>query len=251
MMKKTWTLLFSCLAFTASAEGEAQLPTYYAGDTVTVTYHIPGAFGDITAGSIEFFHDESAFELVGAKWELDNLFIKDVNLEKKQGVFAFKNPKSILNEVFTVTYLVREDAVGGEYEFTATLQLQDNQSPPYTIPVDLSYVVAITERAADDEFTTALFVEKAGAVGDTLSEDTYHAINEALTVYNALTEEEKAEVTDAYRQLCKVINSYNDEASAQNDVARSVTGMAFGIIRDAFSFLAELVTLITRSIFKK
>ncbi len=244
----TVALFLGSLALTASAESDRV--TYYQGDTVTVTYYIPGAFGDIKSGSIEFFHDESAFELVDAKWELESLFIKDVNLENRRGVFAFKTARSVFDKVFTATYLVREDAAAGTYEFTANLQLQDNQSPAYTVPVDLSHSIEIVERASDDEYTPVRFNECIKSIDRSSGEQKLTAITEALDVYNALTDDEKAAASADYVTLRDAINSYNEEATMHNDTHRSATAVAYGTISQAFIFLSELVMLIVRTIFK-
>lgn len=254
MMKKvsilllTVALLLGSLALTASAESDKA--TYYRGDTVTVTYYLPYSYGDIKSGSIEFFHDESAFELVDAKWELDSLFIKDVNLDNQRGVFAFKTARSVFDKVFTATYLVREDAAAGAYEFTANLQLQDNQSPAYTVQDTLTHSIEIVERASDDEYTPIRFNECVKSIDRSTGEQKLVFITEALSVYNALTDEEKAEASADYAVLRDAINSYNEEANSINEVHRNATSVAFGTISQAFIFLSELVTLIIRTIFK-
>ena len=244
----TVSLLFSCLAFTASAAEEADTACY-AGDTITVTYYLPGAFGDISAGSIAFTHDETAFELVEAKWELQNLFIKDVNAEKMQGVFAFKTPKGISGKIFTATYLVKKDAEAGLYEFSADLQLQDSASSNQFFT--LAKTVEIIERNENDEYTVEVFSNMVHTIDPAMSENALVSITEALEVYNALTEDEKAEAQRDYELLLNRINDYNEQASTHNQIARSTITVAFGTVSRAFTFLSELVTLIVRTIFKK
>ena len=256
MMKKLWillftaTLLFTCLALTASAEGAADKEECYAGDTVTVTYYVPEHYYDIKSGSVEFSFDEAAFDLVSAKWEIENLFIKDVRLEDRRGVFALQSSKTVTGKVFSATYRIHEDAAAGTYEFPITLQLQDAQNPPITTRVELNAVVQIVEHQLDDEYTVELFGDRVRSIKNYCSPEMLDDINEALALYNNLTPDEKKEAIGYYEELCGKIDAYNEQANAFNNETEQTTSAAFGILTQAFSFLSEMVTLIIRTFFR-
>ena len=111
------------------------------------------------------------------------------------------------------------------------------------------YTVEIVERAADDEYTVDLFRDRVSVINDTVGEDTLTAINEALVVYNALTDDEKREAEGDYKVLQKYVGSYNKQANEHNRAAQTATSVAFNTISQTFSFLRELVTLIMRNLF--
>ena len=242
-------IVFSAACISVAADESVDEQSVLPGQTVTVVFALPREYTNVKSGALIYEFDESVFELVegSAKWMLSSLFIKDVNTETKEAIFAFSGTKAVSGGVFTMTLKVREDAPVGEYKASVTVNLNQGE---YVI--DILNVISVVEEKVelDDPTTPADFGAAVKALdGLSSAEDTYTALSDAVAKYNALTSWEKEEAAEDYAQLLLKIEAYNNSADAVNGEAQSTLEVAFSAISGVFAYLSRLLKAFVQMIF--
>jgi hypothetical protein len=76
---------------------------------------------------------------------------------------------------------------------------------------------------------------------------TYIRLRNALEIYSMLTEEEKAEVSDAYATLIKAVEAYNNRAETANSELAEASETSFSaIVTFNLAFLSALWFLLKK-----
>ena len=242
-------IVLSTVCIVASADEYIKEEEALRGTTVTVVFAVPGEYANVKSGALVYDFDEVAFELVegSAKWMLSSWFIKDVNVEKKEAIFAFTGAKTVSGNLFTMTLKVKEDAAFGDYKISAVINLNQGE-----YMIDALNVISIVEEQVefDDPTTPADFAAVVGKLeGAAVTEDTYTVIADAVAKYNALTSWEKEEAADDYAKLLVEIEAYNNAADTVNEQAQNTLEVAFSAISGAFAYLSKLLKAFVQMIF--
>ena len=243
----TVVTLFGVMAMSVSAESPEAV-VCNPGDTIVITFSLSEEYQQIKSGSVEYEYNEEVFEFVSADWTFKNTLIKNVDTEKKNGVFAFSSAKTVSGEAFTLKLKVKAEAAYGEYNAIASFQLKnaENVNADVSVTANLSVVEYVE---IDDPTTPADFSAAASAIGNDASEANFDAIKNALDTYSKLTAAEKAAAQADYEQLLSKINDYNSAAADANVKVETVTYTAFSVVVDIFAYVSELIEAIIGYIF--
>ena len=233
-------IVFSAMCISVVADEPAKEEQYLVGETVTVVFTLPHEYANVKSGALTYTFDENVFELVegSAKWMLSSMFIKDVDTENKNAIFAFTSEKTISGNLFTMTLKIKDSAAYGDYDIVANVNL--NQG---AYVFDIVNVISVVEEQFefDDPTTPADFAAAVEIASNAdISEDTYTAIADALAKYNALTSAEKEAAADDYAELLVVIEAYNNNAQTVNQEAENTMEIAFSTITSFFAYLSKL-----------
>ena len=77
----------------------------------------------------------------------------------------------------------------------------------------------------------------------------YTALREALLLWKSLSEQEKAEVAEAYATLSAMVEDYNAKAETANQAMADATEVAFAPVIGSFAFLAALWALLKKRLY--
>ena len=77
----------------------------------------------------------------------------------------------------------------------------------------------------------------------------YTALREALLLWKSLSEEEKAEVAEAYAALSAMVDAYNAKAETANQAMEDATEIAFAPLIGSFAFLAALWEILKKRLY--
>lgn len=233
-------IVLSAMCMTVAADEYVEEPPVTHGNIITIVFSLPGEYKNIKSGALSYSFDEEVFELVegSAKWMLSSLFIKDVDIENKNAIFAFASEKTVTGDVFALTLKVKEEAMLDHYEVVANLNLNQGEHI-----LNLVHIVTVTDEIEIDAPTTpadfAAAVEKIDiSLGAT--EDNYIAITEALHQYNSLTSAEKEEAAQEYAELLSIVQAYNNHTEVANQEAQGILETAFSAISGMFAYLSRL-----------
>ena len=77
----------------------------------------------------------------------------------------------------------------------------------------------------------------------------YTALREALLLWESLSEEEKAEVAEAYAALSAMVDAYNAKVETANQAMEDATEIAFAPLIGSFAFLAALWEILKKRLY--
>ena len=77
----------------------------------------------------------------------------------------------------------------------------------------------------------------------------YAALREALLLWKSLSEQEKAEVAEAYATLSAMVEDYNAKAETANQAMEDATEIAFAPLIGSFAFLAALWEILKKRLY--
>ena len=257
-MKKILALIlsiaavFSLASFAVGANESESDPQFVSGETINIAFVLPEEYNAIKSGGVEFKYDKDAFELVegSAKWNVSGALIKSVDEAQSTGIFAFSSDKSISGNLFTMSLKVKPEAALGDYDITASVQFNKNNSGYTEYAFDIVYSVSVVEFVEIDDATTPEdFATAVDAIDASVAnEQAYADITEALAVYSALTAAEKEEASEYYDELLLKIAEYNGDAVEINESAESSSSVALSAISDAFEYISMLLEVLIRMI---
>lgn len=142
----TAILLTSIFVVTVAAAGAVATTDGKAcarGKTVTLNVNV-SEVSNVFSGAVAVEYDSDVLQLVSARWNTDDV-LKDVLLQTydmatDKGAFAFNAEHNISGKIFSVTFMVLEDAPLGKSEVSCTVQLKKQSGDSISVTSNAGYV---------------------------------------------------------------------------------------------------------------
>ena len=126
----TAVLLFSLLAFSASAAGSTattETKSCAKGDTVTLNVSVSSTVG-VSSGAVEVVYDSTRLELIDGSFNVQGAMLSNFDKATSKGAFAFNGEGSVSGNIFSVRFRVLSDAPLGDTSIQCKIQLKAGNS---------------------------------------------------------------------------------------------------------------------------
>ena len=126
----TAVLLFSLLAFSASAAGSTattETKSCAKGDTVTLNVSVSSTVG-VSSGAVEVVYDSTRLELIDGAWNTSGALLSTFDKVTNKGAFAYQTGNTVSGNIFSVKFKVLSDAPLGDTAVQCKIQLKAGNS---------------------------------------------------------------------------------------------------------------------------
>ena len=126
----TAVLLFSLLAFSASAAGSTattETKSCAQGGTVTVGVTLSSTSG-VTSGAVEVIYDNTKLQLLDGSWNTPGALLSSFDKATNKGAFAYQTGNTVSGKIFSVSFKVLDGASVGDTDVQCKIQLKNGST---------------------------------------------------------------------------------------------------------------------------